>query len=141
MTRAQADFRKLFPFLTVLVILPESIPFLLLFAPGLVPSTCILPSQNETRVKKIHARRNAMSEAAATSLAITDHGMTPDMFLDAQKLAKLAADQGSSLELTHLADEHISAFCRFLGLSDFGGRALALPRLQKHFLYLKQDDE
>lgn len=44
-TLASKDIRKLFPFLTILFILPESIPFLLIFAPGLVPSTCILPSQ------------------------------------------------------------------------------------------------
>lgn len=47
------DLLKLLPFVLTLAVLEEAIPFIVLYAPGLLPSTCLLPSQRE----RIEAKR------------------------------------------------------------------------------------
>lgn len=83
-----------------------------------------------------------MSEAAVASLISSGQkDLTPASFLDGNQLARMAVEQRFSLHLAQLDEEHVTAFCRFLGMSDFGGKALSLPRLQKHLEYLMVDDQ
>ncbi|KAI8057013.1 LETM1-like protein-domain-containing protein [Syncephalis plumigaleata] len=113
MTRASGDVRKMLPFLLVLIVLPESIPFLLLFAPGLVPSTCILPSQ--------------LIPASA--------------YCDAVQLQEIAAQYQTDFLIEQLSKDNLTAYCRFLGLSDFGAQYTLQRRLIKYLDYLRRDDE
>ncbi|KAI8612843.1 LETM1-like protein [Chytriomyces sp. MP71] len=62
-----ADMKKLAPFLLLVLIIPESIPFVLTFSPSLIPSTCVSPEQRAKLRAKLHERR-----AAATRLWLSD---------------------------------------------------------------------
>lgn len=55
---------RLVPFLLILIILEEALPLIVLYAPFLLPSTCILPNQRARITwKRDDAQYNARSEA------------------------------------------------------------------------------
>jgi hypothetical protein len=137
LTRARDDIRKLLPFIGVLIVLPESIPFLLVFAPGVVPSTCVLPTQKETRVSKIRGRRDDMARA----LVAGAKGLEPLKVEDVVRsdvLRELAVRHGS--EYSAVDVKQLKAFCRFLGLSEFGGMFWLQRRWNKFSMYVQEDD-
>ncbi len=57
---------RLVPFLAIVLVLEEVIPLIVLYAPGMLPSTCILTSQRERidakRREKQHAYPETMRE-------------------------------------------------------------------------------
>jgi LETM1 and EF-hand domain-containing protein 1 len=59
------DVLKLVPFILIAVVLEEIIPLLVLYAPGMLPSTCILPSQ---RARITRARREGQRAFAALGM-------------------------------------------------------------------------
>jgi len=50
------DTRKLIPFLLILVVIEEILPLVVLYAPFMLPSTCVLPSQQERILLKQRER-------------------------------------------------------------------------------------
>lgn len=50
-------FRRLVPFVLILVVLEEILPLIVLYVPGLLPSTCVLPSQSDRIREKAETRR------------------------------------------------------------------------------------
>jgi LETM1 and EF-hand domain-containing protein 1 len=67
--RVDSDMLRLIPFIAVLVILEEILPLLVLYAPWLLPSTCILPTQMLRIItKEEQKRRDALLEVARTAL-------------------------------------------------------------------------
>ncbi|KAI9591146.1 LETM1-like protein-domain-containing protein [Syncephalis fuscata] len=139
-TRASADIRKLLPFIGILIILPESIPLLLIFAPGLVPSTCILPSQMENKNRKVQERRDAMTRAIYESTE-KNNLIPAKVYCNSDSLRELAIQYPTEFLLDQLSKEHLAAYCRFLGLSDFGSLYMLQRRFVKHMDYLRLDDE
>ncbi|KAF9051218.1 hypothetical protein BDZ89DRAFT_1126176 [Hymenopellis radicata] len=56
------DIKKVVPFLFLAIFLEEAIPFVVVYAPGLLPSTCILPGQQaRIRLKQVEQARKAQS--------------------------------------------------------------------------------
>ncbi|KAF8919791.1 hypothetical protein CPB85DRAFT_1429278 [Mucidula mucida] len=54
------DIKKVLPFLFLALFLEEAIPFIVVYAPGFLPSTCILPGQQaRIRMKQIEKARTA----------------------------------------------------------------------------------
>ena len=135
------DMRKLAPFLMVLVIAPELIPFLLVFAPGMIPSTCILPDQELQRRKKIKERRDALAESVMKTLQLElVNAYTTDDFTQDTRLIRLAQKHHAEFTLDQASEAQLKAYARFLGLSEFGGAFFIKRRLQQHLAFLDRDD-
>ena len=85
---------RLVPFVLTIVILEEIIPLIVIYAPGLLPSTCILPSQRERILTKRHEKQRQTYTFARLA----------DIFK--------AVDQ-SSAKLSSLDEESVNVLCRF----------------------------
>jgi LETM1 and EF-hand domain-containing protein 1 len=69
---------RLVPFVAIVLVLEEVIPLIVLYAPGMLPSTCILASQRE----RIDAKRREKQRSYAETM--------PDAFLDVLKVGPKA---------------------------------------------------
>jgi LETM1 and EF-hand domain-containing protein 1 len=69
---------RLVPFVAIVLILEEVIPLIVLYAPGMLPSTCILASQRA----RIDAKRREKQRVYAETMR--------DAFLDARKAGPTA---------------------------------------------------
>ncbi|KAG8715628.1 hypothetical protein FRC11_002180 [Ceratobasidium sp. 423] len=117
------DTRKLIPFLLILLILEEALPLVVLYAPFLLPSTCILPNQRARILwKRDDAQFNARSEARSILLSV-------------ESLQKLV--EGGVKEMP---GDFVTALAKVFGLSTRGPVALQRRRLEKHLEYLINDD-
>jgi len=129
MIRTQKDdINKLIPFLLIALILEEIIPLIALYAPFVLPSTCVLPSQ-QARIDEKASERAMI--AAANSRHI---------------LAGLTK-QGESVRALSLdairGRETSTAMCRILGLSSLslGFDAIRIRRVRRHLQFIGQDDQ
>ncbi|KAJ7209544.1 hypothetical protein GGX14DRAFT_543130 [Mycena pura] len=118
------DIKRLVPFVLIALILEEIIPLIVLYAPGMLPSTCILPSQRE------RIREKATDKALAM---ITTHG---------QVLGSLArAATSGEVSLNSLSGQDIpKAICAILGLSTSGIDYLRIRRIRRHLTFIEKDD-
>ncbi|KAG0170700.1 hypothetical protein DFQ28_006667 [Apophysomyces sp. BC1034] len=135
--QSSKDMLKLIPFGIVVLILPESIPLLVIFAPGLVPSTCVKESQVREKVDKA---RQIMSKNVIQS-AEKIGSISPEDFLSVRNFTKLAKGYGYDFDLKRIDRKHLSAYCRFMGLQGWGTQSILKGRINKHMDYLLQDDE
>ncbi|KIJ39466.1 hypothetical protein M422DRAFT_32714 [Sphaerobolus stellatus SS14] len=72
------DIMRLFPFIITVLIAEEAVPFLILWAPKILPSTCLLPTQHD----RIRAKRRANQLShleLAQSLLATDKTSIPSL--------------------------------------------------------------
>ncbi|KAF8756956.1 LETM1-like protein [Rhizoctonia solani] len=114
------DMVKLIPFLLILLILEEALPLVVLYAPFLLPSTCILPNQRARILwKRDDAQFNARSEARSILLSV-------------ESLQDLA--EGGVKEMP---EDLVTAMVKVFGLSTRGPVALQRRRLEKHLENLK----
>jgi len=120
----RADIRKLVPFVLVLVTLEELIPLMVLYAPFMLPSTCILPSQRERILSK--QRKNIALYATS-------------MKEDFRKIVERASLQVPS-SLRSLSRTELLAMCGVLDLSTFGPPTVRRFRVTRHLLRISQDD-
>ncbi|KAF9650925.1 hypothetical protein BDM02DRAFT_3185071 [Thelephora ganbajun] len=120
----RADVRKLVPFVLVLVTLEELVPLMVLYAPFMLPSTCILPSQRERILSK---QRQSIADYAAA------------MREDFQKIVERASLQVPS-SLRSLSRTELLALSGVLNLSTFGPPPLRRFRLTRHLRRISQDD-
>jgi hypothetical protein len=60
---------RLVPFIIIVLVLEEIIPLIALYAPGMLPSTCVLPAQRERIDAKKDAGRRASKDHYAPLLA------------------------------------------------------------------------
>jgi len=120
----RADIRKLVPFVLVLVTLEELIPLMVLYAPFMLPSTCILPSQRERILSK---QRQTVALYAAS------------MKVDFQRIVKRASLQVPS-SLRSLSRAELLAMCGVLNLSTFGPPPIRRLRVTRHLRRISQDD-
>ncbi|KAJ7048174.1 hypothetical protein C8F01DRAFT_1072293 [Mycena amicta] len=116
-----ADMRRLAPFVLTALILEEVIPLIIIWAPGFLPSTCILPSQRE------RIQERATEKALAF---ITSHG--PSL----ATLTRAASDG----EIPLAALNRPEVICGLLGLSTFGLDFMRRRRIQRHLLFVSADD-
>ncbi|CAE6416449.1 unnamed protein product [Rhizoctonia solani] len=117
------DMVKLIPFLLILLILEEALPLVVLYAPFLLPSTCILPNQRARILwKRDDAQFNARSEARSILLSVGS-------------LQKFV-EEGTK----DMPADLVTALAKVFGLSTRGPIALQRRRLEKHLEYLINDD-
>ncbi|KAJ7675090.1 hypothetical protein B0H17DRAFT_1081724 [Mycena rosella] len=118
-----ADMKRLVPFVLTALILEEIIPLIVLYAPGMLPSTCILPSQRDRIQDK------AMDKALKI---MTDHKET--------LLSITRAADGGEIPLSALTGTVPEAICGILRLSTRGIDGFRIRRIQKHLTFIEQDD-
>ncbi|KAL1933226.1 hypothetical protein VTP01DRAFT_7316 [Rhizomucor pusillus] len=138
--RSKKDMIKLIPFGFIFLILPESIPLFVIFVPGIIPSTCVTESQVIKQREKLDKVRQTMSQNVLLSSQRIP-GISVDDFLSPHTFAKVAKTYNADFQLTHIKKDHLSAFCKFLGLQSWGTKSMLENRLQKHMNYLLEDDK
>ena len=75
------------PFLLTIIIIEELIPLIVLYVPGMLPSTCVLPSQRERIEAKRHDRQRQAYASARAS------GIFRDGEIDELRLRSLSSDE------------------------------------------------
>jgi LETM1 and EF-hand domain-containing protein 1 len=120
------DINKVIPFLIIALLLEEVIPLIAIYAPFMLPSTCILPSQRE----RIDSKR---SEKAATYST---------QYYQIYRNLKKAENPSGFLPLSSLyLDTAPTAVCGLLGLSTIGVDYLRIRRIRRHLEFITKDDQ
>jgi LETM1 and EF-hand domain-containing protein 1 len=121
----RSDTLKLVPFLLIVLIMEEIIPLIAIYAPGMLPSTCVLPSQRE----RIEAQKRDKQKAALE--------IYQKAFSD---LGKSAINGGISLKSLPGDVARSSAVCQLLRLSSLGPNKLRISRIRRHLEWIAKDD-
>ncbi|KAG8756173.1 hypothetical protein FRC12_010664 [Ceratobasidium sp. 428] len=119
----QEDLVKLVPFLLILLILEEALPLVVLYAPFLLPSTCILPNQ---RARILWKRDDAQYAAR-------------------QEVRRILSEAGPVTRaiaggIGGMPEELVTGLTKVFGLSTRGPVMLHRRRLEEHLAYLLNDD-
>ncbi|KAG8934139.1 hypothetical protein FRC02_010516 [Tulasnella sp. 418] len=117
----EKDMVKLVPFILILLILEEILPLVVLYMPGLLPSTCILPSQLERIESKAEDDRKVAIASVKQWLAQNNFQSNLD-------------------DIRQVDTSLVKEICRVLALSSKGTVAMARARIERHLSYLSQDD-
>ncbi|KAI0063701.1 hypothetical protein BV25DRAFT_1801777 [Artomyces pyxidatus] len=118
----RSDLAKLVPFVVIILLLEEVIPLIVLYAPFMLPSTCILPSQRARIETKRRDKQRAFSLEARDEL---------------RSIVTSAAKAGS----TPLPSGHaLVALCGMLSISTMGPSPLRATRVAKHLRAIAADD-
>ncbi|KAH7923939.1 hypothetical protein BV22DRAFT_1091891 [Leucogyrophana mollusca] len=117
------DALKLIPFVIIVLVAEEVIPFIALYAPRMLPSTCVLPGQRDRIAAKAAANQSAaISAHPAVFEALKKEGETKG-FVPLQKVSNLGA------------------VCGILGLPAWGPSQLAAWRIRRRLQYISSDDK
>lgn len=91
------------PFALIIIVLEEAIPLVVMYAPGILPSTCILPSQKERIDTKKREKRAAFAATmpevfeAIRQRAIADPAANAAALLEGDGLAAIGGYGTNSL--------------------------------------------
>jgi len=119
------DVLKLVPFALIIIIIEEIIPLIVIYAPFILPSTCILPSQKE----RIDDKRREKQRAYALSMR--------DTFERIQKLGE--ATPGADAKQL-LNGPGLVAVSGILGHSNYSLNILRMFKIRKHLTMVAEDD-
>ncbi|KAJ3212466.1 hypothetical protein HDU83_007325 [Entophlyctis luteolus] len=150
------DMRKLPLFLVLAIVLPESIPFVLKFAPSMIPSTCVSADQlAKMRLKLSETRRTVASGWLAqmkldassnspnskSSLGWTSQ-VPPSHFLNDENVLNLAKHAPQYFVPSNMTRQLLVDINKSLGLSHRSLFNSTLAKgLSKHWETIKGDDE
>ncbi|TKY85460.1 hypothetical protein EX895_005622 [Sporisorium graminicola] len=136
----ESDMRKLPLFLFILLILEEALPLVVIWAPSLLPSTCILPNQ----LIKIRMGEEVKRAEAYQQLKQSENvkQLLPVIEVSSRgaKLAQAHSGEAADLIKT-LSSEELSKLAKVFSLSTWGGSAMIRRRLDAHIAYVRQDDQ
>ncbi|KAJ3412877.1 hypothetical protein HDV05_008813 [Chytridiales sp. JEL 0842] len=144
MKTTEQDAKKLLPFFLVLLIIPESLPFLIVWSPGFLPSTCMSRDQIQTSWEAMAKRRKEISAEVLEKLSTQPSPLKPAA-LNSNKsflnLLKSSAELTSDYTLFNLKRPDLVTYCKYLGL----GHRTLLPgrmrlRLMDHYALIRGDD-
>ncbi|KAI3487344.1 hypothetical protein L1887_48765 [Cichorium endivia] len=135
----QADMRKLPLFLFILLILEEALPLVVIWAPSLLPSTCILPNQLTKirmgdEVKRADAVKQLKESEAVKELIPVVKASSKALSLTPAH----AAEDGDVLK--QLSSEELAKVAKIFSLATWGGAGMVRRRLDAHMAYLREDD-
>lgn len=135
----QADMRKLPLFLFILLILEEALPLVVIWAPSLLPSTCILPNQLTKirmgdEVKRADAVKQLKESEAVKELIPVVKASSKALSLTPAH----AAEDGDVLK--QLSSEELAKVAKIFSLPTWGGAGMVRRRLDAHMAYLREDD-
>lgn len=138
----QSDVRKLPLFLAILLILEEVLPLVVIYAPSLLPSTCILPSQSLKMRAEEERRRGLAIQHMAKDEQVRN-------FVD--RLASTSCEEGNPTaaetenslvsSLKSLEKDVVKDIANVFSLRSWGPSSLVISRIEKHLRFLQEDDE
>ncbi|KAJ3076020.1 hypothetical protein HDU98_005969 [Podochytrium sp. JEL0797] len=130
------DMKKLPPFLILVLILPESIPFILTFSPSMIPSTCVSPAQKQTMWTKLKEKRITVAEGWVREFeshkgAALGEWVTKEVGLERvldqpQGVVHLAKHAPQYFEVENMSREMVKGVNMALGLTHRAVRVSAL---------------
>lgn len=130
---------RLVPFVSIIVILEEILPLVILYAPFLLPSTCKLPSQ----ARRIEDLADRKRWDALTSLGHILHlgdSLNPNTQLD-QAPALLGQEQAmADGRLDRLPEGSLPLLCRLLDITPYGPSPYLKYRLRSTLAALSEED-
>lgn len=136
----KADMRKLPLFLFILLILEEALPLVVIWAPSLLPSTCILPNQLTKirmgeEVKRAEAfQQLKQSESLQELIPVIEESK------QGLRLTEAHSEQTEQDVFKSLSSEDLTKLAKMFSLSTWGGAAMVRRRLDSHLTYIRQDD-
>lgn len=147
LTRAEAllvrtsadDVKRLVPFALIVLVLEEAVPFLVLYVPSLLPSTCILPSQKQRLAQKRAVRQwQALHNGQDALAAALQHPQGVSLeHLDARSVSALCGCvQGGSPFLRQCAHH----YCRLFDISSWTPAFLRRTRVKSRLALIAEDD-
>ncbi|KAI0082005.1 hypothetical protein K474DRAFT_1655927 [Panus rudis PR-1116 ss-1] len=119
------DIIKLIPFAIIVILLEEVIPLVVIYAPFLLPSTCILPSQKD----RIDSKRR---DQQRTYISL--------MGEDFERIQNLVSADPSISADALLSGPALLPITGALGLSTFGPPPIRLRRVKRHLERVREDD-
>ncbi|KAH9176773.1 hypothetical protein EDB89DRAFT_1939827 [Lactarius sanguifluus] len=122
------DLARLVPFVAIVLILEEVIPLIVLYAPGMLPSTCVLTSQRE----RIEAKRREKQRAFTETMR--------EVFLDVRKAGPVALTSSLPGNISGIALCGKVHVCFLLSLSTWGPSFRRRSRLERHMQSIVADD-
>lgn len=137
----RSDMKKLPLFLLILLVLEEALPLVVIWAPSLLPSTCVLPSQllkirMSTEVKRAEAcQKLRESKSVQSLLPVVDTSKA------APKLSTTHQGDAATDVLSTLSQEELSWLAKMFSLATWGGTSMVRRRLDTHLAYLREDDK
>ncbi|KAI8809164.1 hypothetical protein BJ742DRAFT_805282 [Cladochytrium replicatum] len=133
------DVRKVLPFFLLLIILPESLPFLMMRGSDIFPSTCVTESQKRQKFARLAKIRMEISASIVQS--IEAGGMvSPRQLLSDDFIKTVAKSQHAYFRLSDAPKVQLSMLCKLFGLSSWGFKYQLRNRLIRHSEFLEKDD-
>ncbi|KAI0717228.1 hypothetical protein C8T65DRAFT_641772 [Cerioporus squamosus] len=120
------DALKLIPFMLVVIIAEELIPLMVIYAPFLLPSTCLLPSQKERIDNKRREKQKSYAESMLPVFQSVHSRSVAEPDLSADALLK-----DRSVPISYLG---------LFAQSSFGIPAMRVRRVKKHLNTITEDD-
>ncbi|UZJ55958.1 hypothetical protein CBS101457_005278 [Exobasidium rhododendri] len=142
----KADLRKLPLFLAILLILEEILPLVVIYAPSLLPSTCVLPSQRTKMRSGDEAKRGLAVQSLVKNESI--RGVVEDLASQLGGKGKEVLIEGKETEetmkvksLTRYGSEVVGDVAKLFAVSSWGPSTMVSSRIEKHLINLQLDDE
>ncbi|KAF9584093.1 hypothetical protein BGW38_007603 [Lunasporangiospora selenospora] len=135
--KTDIDIKRLIPFALVFTFATEYIPLIIIFAPQLIPSTCVTASQLDNLRKKTHEKRSTVTEKL---IRLNRREITKENLASYNSFVVIAKKYGEGFTYDAIDRAHLSAFCKFMGLNGFGLKSMLKKRLDRHMTYIKEDD-
>lgn len=135
----EADLRKLPLFLAILLILEEILPLVVIYAPSLLPSTCVLPSQST----KMRSGEERVRGLAIFDLAKDEQirSVVEQIVTKSETNAKTEIDVQNVQPLATYGAEVVRQMARVYALSAFGPISMISSRIDKYLNKLQSDDQ
>ncbi|RPD78374.1 hypothetical protein L226DRAFT_531719 [Lentinus tigrinus ALCF2SS1-7] len=120
------DALKLIPFILIVIIAEEVIPLVVIYAPFLLPSTCLLPSQKERIENKRREKQKTYAESMRSIFQGVHSRAVSEPELSADALLK-----DRSVPISYLG---------LFAQSTFGPPPIRIRRVKKHLSSIADDD-
>lgn len=136
-----ADMRKLPLFLFILLILEEALPLVVIWAPSLLPSTCILPNQLTKIRMGDEVKRAAAFQQLTASAGVKALLPVIEQSSKGAQLSQAHTGRSDAADIFKtLTSEQLTQLAKMFSLSTWGGSAMVRRRLDSHLAYVREDD-
>ncbi|KAI5116139.1 hypothetical protein M0805_006320 [Coniferiporia weirii] len=117
----ESDMVKLVPFVLTFLVIEEIIPLIVMYVPGMLPSTCVLPSQRARISAKRHERQR-------------------EAYVDAKNSGHFSNTNVEDVRLKSFDEGEVKLLCSTVGISSFGFFGMQRRRLAKYLRSITTED-
>ncbi len=148
--QSKEDIGKTIPFIVLAILLPESIPLVILKAPSMIPWPCWTEGQKLSRREKAVEERKQLvlefmnwPEHREVLVPLQEDSTSPVVqFQEDASVKRMASLYPDAFDLTLIKGKsNLALLNQFLGLPKFGSASRQRTRLQECMSFLRQDDQ